>query len=162
MLLGLRYLVIPTCPSLKLHTWNFYQCLNWRWYIFKCFNVYRLEDSVTLSPTLEYWKAEHGKMSNYYSHFVDFQTYKYLKLSAWIVQPKSLSRSSFVNIGLFVNVICCMFTRVFDREYRSATLLLVSHTILRSDPKILACWLPLKVFDYWPSGIAFYKPKRHL
>ena len=35
VLLVLRYLDIPTCPSQKLLIWKFYQGLNWRSYIFK-------------------------------------------------------------------------------------------------------------------------------
>ena len=35
MLFLLRCLLIPTCLSWKLHIWNLYQGLNWRWYIFK-------------------------------------------------------------------------------------------------------------------------------
>ena len=51
---------------------------------------------------------EHAKMSDYFSYFVDFLTHECLKLSVWFFPPISLSRCSFVIMGLSVKVICML------------------------------------------------------
>ena len=56
--LVLRYLGIPTCLSRKLHVWNFFQGLNWRWYIFKCLSNRITSNFVPYIGILISWTCE--------------------------------------------------------------------------------------------------------
>ena len=58
VLLVLRYLDFPTCASRKPHIWNFYESLNWRWYIFKYLSDGIFSDFVPYFEKLVSWTCE--------------------------------------------------------------------------------------------------------
>ena len=57
------------------------------------------------------WQAENAEKCRCYCYFVNIQTHKFLRLSAWSLPTRSLSATLFL-VGKFVSN-CCMFNQSF-------------------------------------------------
>ena len=87
----LRYLDIPPCPSRKLHFWNFYQVLNWRWYFVKCLSHGLLSASVPYIGILISWTCKKVQLLFLFCRFSD----------SYIFEAIGLNFSAEVSIEMF-------------------------------------------------------------
>ena len=109
MLLVLSSLDIPTCPST-----NFYQGLKWRWYIFKYLSIGIISDFVPYIGILINWTYGSVPLIFLFRRFSDSKIFEAFGLNS----SAEVSIEFFGNIGLFLNVICCMFAQFSHAPYR--------------------------------------------
>ena len=119
--LVLRYIDFQTCPSRRLHFWNCYQVLNWRWFFS---NVYQMEYSVLLPLP---WNIEMLNMRNYPRRILILFVFRLI--ITWSHRLDS-SADVYVNIGFFFYmwfVVCSLnfVLRHIDGKDRRATEILV-------------------------------------
>ena len=81
-LLALRYLDIPSCPSQKLHIWNFYQGLTWPWYILKCSSDRISNDFFTRLGILIGWACGNVQLMFLFCQFSDSYLFEAIVLNS--------------------------------------------------------------------------------